>query len=104
MFTITRKSLELLDNQTLAKVITSQWLCCSLGKWQPKELYQIHGTRVIAWLSSDKFPDQTSELYYHPAESKKYPEGWYWGCDDTLVKRPDLIRGVVPFPEPPVIK
>ena len=77
------------------------------NEWQPKEDFEKHGTQVIAWLYSDKgFQDMTVRLLYidlekGPAYQELYSvTGWYWGDSEEPVKRPDLINGVVPWPEP----
>lgn len=77
--------------------------------WQPKEKFEKYGTRVIAWLSSDKFKDMTAELIYidntdYPINViEQYPiTGWYWADSEEPVKRPDLINGCIWYPEPPV--
>ena len=78
-------------------------------KWQPKEDFEKSGTEVIAWLSSDKgFQDITTRLIYIENDEKFkkagvniWPiTGWYWESSEEPVKRPDLINGVVPWPEP----
>lgn len=71
--------------------------------WQPCEEFEKHGTEVIAWVSSDKgFQDITAKLYY--ADNTVYSgveTGWYWYESEEPVKRPDLIKGVQPWPQPP---
>ena len=64
--------------------------------WLPREQFEIDGgSEVIGWLSSDKgFEDMTARLLYRDG-------AWYWADDEELVKRPDLIHGVMPWPEPP---
>lgn len=84
-------------------------------EWQPKERFEHNGSEVIAWMSSQKgFEDVTEKLIYidlaeHLASEemrdvlrKHWPkDGWYWANSEELVKRPDLIKGVMPWPEPP---
>lgn len=63
-------------------------------QWMPKEDFEKDGQEVIAWLSSNKgFEDITAKLFYS--------DGWYWSESEEPVKRPDLIKGVQPWPQPP---
>lgn len=72
-------------------------------EWLPKKQFEIDGTEVIAWISSQKgFQDVTAHLHYIGPENKFHEAGWYWSASEELVKRPDLIHGVMPWPEPPV--
>ena len=65
------------------------------GGWMPKESFEQEGTEVIAWLSSDKgFQDITAKLLFHKGQ-------WLWSESEDPVKRPDLIRGVILWPQPP---
>lgn len=64
-------------------------------KWPPKEKFEQEGMRVIAWLSTDKgFKDITATLLYEGGN-------WCWDESGDTVKKPDLIKGVIPYPEPP---
>ena len=64
--------------------------------WNPKEGFEIEGTEVIAWLSTDKgFVDTTANLYFGDGV-------WRWGDSGDKVKRQDLIMGVMPWPDAPV--
>lgn len=81
------------------------------SNYHPKEGFEQNGTEVIAWVSSNKgFEDITVRLYYIDLDSvsekmaTEYPKGWYWGESEELVKRPDLIKGVMPWPNPPTDK
>lgn len=68
----------------------------STAAWQHKSLFEYQGSRVIAWMSSDKgFEDITTELIYQEG-------AWHWAESEDPVKRPDLIKGVQKYPEPPV--
>ncbi|MEZ0262749.1 MAG: hypothetical protein ACAH80_17215, partial [Alphaproteobacteria bacterium] len=73
------------------------------------------GTECIFWVSSTKgFPDQTANFHYakKPRSKNKlkifkiaYPEGegWYWSdCVDAKLKRPDLVKGWMIYPQPPL--
>lgn len=53
------------------------------------------GRICIFWVSTDKgFEDQTANFYCHQNQ-------WYWECDDSPLKRPDLVKGWVLYPQPP---
>ena len=72
--------------------------------WQPKENFEKNGEEVIAWVSSNKgFEDVIERLIYLDTGNPLiYPDvGWYWADSEDLVKRPDLIKGVKPWPKPP---
>lgn len=61
----------------------------------PKEKFEINGTEVIGWLSSNKgFEDITARLIY-------INNAWHWADSEEPVKRPDLINGCIIWPEPP---
>lgn len=63
--------------------------------WLPKEQFQTNGTEVIGWLSSEKgFHDMTARLVFMDG-------AWHWGEGEEPVKRPDLIKGCMPWPDPP---
>lgn len=65
-------------------------------EWEPKEKYEIDDCEVIAWIASNKgFNDCTAKLFYLDCN-------WWWSESSDVVKRPDLIRGVVPWPKAPV--
>lgn len=65
-----------------------------MNKWQPKEKFEKQGTRCIAWMSSDKgFEDITTEVYY-------FRGCWYWADGECPVRKPDLIKGMMLYPEP----
>lgn len=71
--------------------------------WLPKEQFETNGTEVIAWISSQKgFQDITAQLYYISRDNTFHEPGWYWSQSGDIVKRPDLIQGVQPWPQPPV--
>lgn len=68
-----------------------------------------YGTEVIFWISSDKgFPDQTATFYYLPSSEFNLklgrPEGWYWSDSEDILKRPDLVKGWIIYPQPPEVK
>jgi len=76
--------------------------------WKPKEDYEKDGTQIIGWVSSPiGFDDVTARLIYieyNDNHKKTFPiTGWYWADSEEVVKRPDLINGVIPWPEPPPI-
>lgn len=80
-----------------------------IDEWQPKEGFEQNGSEVIAWMSSNKgFEDITVRLYYQNVDgiglAEEFPRGWYWGESEELVKRPELINGVIPWPNPPTNK
>jgi len=77
-----------------------------MSEWQPKEDYEKNGFEVIGWVSSNRgFADTTARLIYidrDAAFGNIWPvTGWYWAESEEPVKRPDLINGVIPWPEPP---
>jgi hypothetical protein len=64
----------------------------SLQTWQPIETAP-ENTKLIMWVSTDKgFEDTTANAYVFKGD-------WYWECD-TKVKRPDLIKGWMFYPQP----
>jgi hypothetical protein len=70
------------------------------------------GTELIFWLSSDKgFEDQTANFVYVsipnvPSIKARFPNssGWYWVNSEDILKRPDLVKGWMVYPQPPVKK
>ena len=63
--------------------------------WKPFKTAPKDGTLVIFWMSSEKgFEDTTANFYYHART-------WYWECDDSPLKRPDLVNGWMRYPQPP---
>jgi hypothetical protein len=79
-----------------AKKVIEAYEAAKGDGWLPKEQFQEEGAQVIAWLSSNKgFQDCTANLIYLSGR-------WNWGDDDeSPVKRQDLIKGVIPYPQPP---
>ena len=62
--------------------------------WQPLSTAPTDGTKLIFWVSTNKgFEDITASFYYD--------NGWKWCCDDTDLKRPDLVKGWQLYPQPP---
>lgn len=70
------------------------------------------GTEVILWISSDKgFPDMTANFYYLPVPRSKdlkkiyrklgSKSGWKWSESGEPLKRPDLVKGWMIYPQPP---
>lgn len=50
---------------------------------------------ILAWMSSQKgFEDIVVQLVFHEG-------AWWWEEDMSIVKRPDLINGWMPYPAPP---
>ena len=72
--------------------------------WKPKEEYEIHGQEVIGWITNDDGDNTTARLWYTckkaPEHMTQWEPGWYWAETEEIVKRQDLIRGVIPWPEP----
>lgn len=65
--------------------------------WQVMDIAPKDGTVIIAWISSKKgFADVTANIYYDDEMRI-----WRWEESDELVKRPDLIKGWRPYPQPP---
>jgi len=66
-------------------------------KWRPPETLPKHnGAEAILWLTTDKgFADVSAHCYLKDG-------AWYWFDSDEKIKRPDLILGWQPWPEPPV--
>jgi hypothetical protein len=63
--------------------------------WKPFKTAPKDGTLLILWISSQKgFDDTTATFYYHARK-------WYWECDDSPLKRPDLVNGWMIYPQPP---
>lgn len=63
--------------------------------WKSFKTAPKDGTLVIFWISSQKgFEDTTATFYYHARK-------WYWECDNSLLKRPDLVNGWMLYPQPP---
>ena len=71
------------------------------------------GTELIFWVSSDKgFEDQTANFFYVDFEKHfkgkrnmfefAYPDGdgWYWSHSGDKLKRPDLVKGWMIYPQP----
>lgn len=81
----------------LLNVIIEQDAYIDSLDWRPKELFEKEGTQVIGWLSTKKgFQDTTAILIYLNG-------CWHWGDEgDDPVKCPELIKGVMPWPELPV--
>ncbi len=68
-----------------------------MPQWKVLTTAPKDGTPVIFWLSSDNFEDTTANFYYNDGQ-------WYWECDDSLLKRPDLVNGWMLYPQPPARK
>ena len=63
--------------------------------WKPFKTAPKDGTLVIFWISSENgFEDITANFYCHARE-------WYWECDDSPLKRLDLVNGWMLYPQPP---
>ena len=66
-------------------------------RWKSFTTTPKDGTPVIFWLSSDTFADTTANFYYDDGQ-------WHWECDDSPLKRPDLVHGWMLYPQPPARK
>jgi hypothetical protein len=63
--------------------------------WKPFKTAPKDGTLLVFWISSQKgFEDITANFYYHARK-------WWWECDDSHLKRPDLVNGWMIYPQPP---
>lgn len=64
--------------------------------WHPLETAPTDGTELIFWVSSDKgFQDITANFYCENGQ-------WRWVSSGDVLKRPDLVRGWRPYPQPPL--
>jgi hypothetical protein len=65
-------------------------------KWRaPEALPKQNGAEAILWLTTDKgFSDVSAHCYLKEGS-------WYWADSHEIIKRQDLIRGWLPWPEPP---
>ena len=80
-------------------------------RWKPFRTAPKDGRQVILWVCSEKgFPDEAHNFYYanHKNYTKKVfsiacpdGEGWYWAASESKLTRPDLIKGWLPYPQPP---
>jgi hypothetical protein len=102
--TIMSKIFREYSSESLGKILAGLFMNPSNFKqvefsmpWQPKELFEKEGTQVIGWVSTKKgFQDTTAMLLYYGGK-------WCWGDDEeSPVKCPELLEGVIPWPGPPV--
>ena len=65
--------------------------------WKPLETAPKDGTELIFWVSSEKgFQDITANFYFHDG-------AWRWAATEDRLKRPDLVKGWMLYPQPPTI-
>lgn len=63
--------------------------------WKPLETAPRDGTELIFWVSSEKgFQDITANFYFHDG-------AWWWTSTEERLKRPDLVKGWMIYPQPP---
>lgn len=69
----------------------------SRDEWKPLKTAPKDGTELIFWVSSQKgFQDITANFYFRDG-------AWWWSSTEDRLKRPDLVKGWMIYPQPPTL-